>query len=65
MILCGEQAYSFNFRIRQAESSADEAVAALIALGYKPTDAEKMVKKVAKADLTSEQLIREALKAAL
>ena len=27
--------------LRQAESSADEAVAALIALGYKPTDAEK------------------------
>ena len=51
--------------LRQAESSADEAVAALIALGYKPTDAEKMVKKVAKADLSSEQLIREALKAAL
>ena len=51
--------------LRQAESSADEAVAALIALGYKPTDAEKMVKKVAKTDLSSEQLIREALKAAL
>ena len=51
--------------LRQAESSADEAVAALVALGYKPTDAEKMVKKVAKADLSSEQLIREALKAAL
>ena len=46
-------------------TSADEAIAALIALGYKPTDAEKMVKKVAKADLSSEQLIREALKAAL
>ena len=51
--------------IPSTESSADEAIAALIALGYKPTDAEKMVKKVAKADLTSEQLIREALKAAL
>ncbi len=51
--------------LRQAESSADEAVAALVALGYKPIDAEKMVKKVAKADLSSEQLIREALKAAL
>ena len=34
----------------QSESSVDEAVAALVALGYKPTDAEKMVKKVAKAD---------------
>ena len=51
--------------LRQTESSTDEAVAALVALGYKPTDAEKMVKKVAKTDLSSEQLIREALKAAL
>ena len=33
--------------LRQAESSTDEAVAALVALGYKPTDAEKMVKKCA------------------
>ncbi|OOF37733.1 Holliday junction branch migration protein RuvA [Rodentibacter heidelbergensis] len=47
------------------ENAIDEAVAALIALGYKPTDAEKMVKRVGKAELTSEQLIREALKAAL
>ena len=44
---------------------AEEAVEALIALGYKPTDAEKMVKKVNKAGLSSEQLIREALKNAL
>jgi len=36
-----------------------------VGFGYKTTDAEKMVKKVAKADLSSEQLIREALKAAL
>ena len=43
----------------------DDAIAALIALGYKPADAEKMVKKVAKPELSSEQLIREALKAAL
>ncbi len=48
-----------------ADSPVDEAVAALIALGYKPADAEKMVKKVAQPDLTSERLIREALKAAL
>ncbi|WP_439242245.1 Holliday junction branch migration protein RuvA [Lonepinella sp. BR2474] len=45
--------------------AAEDAVSALIALGYKPTDAEKMVKKVVKSDLSSEQLIREALKAAL
>lgn len=48
-----------------ATDPADEARDALIALGYKPTDAEKMIKKVAKPDVTSEQLIREALKAAL
>lgn len=45
--------------------AGDEATAALIALGYKPSDAEKMVKKVKKADLSSEQIIREALKNAL
>ncbi|MCI7718827.1 Holliday junction branch migration protein RuvA [[Pasteurella] aerogenes] len=45
--------------------SLDDAIAALIALGYKPANAEKMVKKVAKPELSSEQLIREALKAAL
>ena len=50
--------------IATAEPS-NEAVAALIALGYKPVDAEKMVKKVSKPALSSEQLIREALKAAL
>lgn len=44
---------------------SDEAIEALIALGYKPSDAEKMIKKVNKADLTREQLIREALKNAL
>ena len=49
----------------QNETPLDEAVSALIALGYKPTEAEKMVKKVAKPDLNSEKLIREALKAAL
>lgn len=49
----------------QPESAAEEAVAALIALGYKATEAEKMVKRVVKPELSSEQLIREALKAAL
>ncbi|QLB21233.1 Holliday junction DNA helicase RuvA [Vespertiliibacter pulmonis] len=44
---------------------ADEAREVLIALGYKPADAEKMIKKVNKTGVTSEQLIREALKNAL
>ena len=49
----------------QNETPLDEAVSALIALGYKPAEAEIMVTKVAKPDLNSEKLIREALKAAL
>lgn len=44
---------------------ADEARDALITLGYKPADAEKMIKKVNKVGATSEQLIREALKNSL
>ncbi|WP_150540008.1 Holliday junction branch migration protein RuvA [Actinobacillus vicugnae] len=44
---------------------ADEARDALVALGYKLADAEKMIKKVNKVGATSEQLIREALKASL
>ena len=49
----------------RVENSSDEAISALIALGYKPSEAEKMVERVAKPELTSEQVIREALKAAL
>jgi Holliday junction DNA helicase RuvA len=45
-----------------AESSASEAVSALVALGYKPADAAKMVKSVANDEATSEELIRSALK---
>lgn len=52
---------------KQADSEA-EAVSALVALGYKPQEASKMVNKVIKttgADVDCEVLIREALKAAL
>ena len=41
------------------------AVAALVALGYKPQEASRMVSKIAKPDASSETLIREALRAAL
>jgi holliday junction DNA helicase RuvA len=44
-----------------APSYADEAVKALEALGYKPQDANKMVKKLDDGQKTCEQLIREAL----
>lgn len=43
----------------------DEAVEALIALGYKPTQASQMVSKHTSADLTVEEVIRKALKASL
>ena len=42
-----------------------EAVAALVALGYKPQEASRMVNKVGRPDADCETLIREALRAAL
>ncbi|MDA9558160.1 Holliday junction branch migration protein RuvA [Vibrio sp.] len=44
------------------QSNTDEAVSALLALGYKPTQASKVVSQVAKPGMTSEEVIREALK---
>lgn len=43
-------------------SSRDEAIGALLALGYKRAQAEAAIKKVATEDASSEQLIRDALK---
>lgn len=54
-----------NVAAGQVQDPAGEARDALIALGYKPADAEKMIKKVNKTGATSEQLIREALKNSL
>ena len=42
---------------------SDDAVSALITLGYKPKDAERAIKNVYHSELSSEQLIRDALKA--
>lgn len=50
---------------RTKDDAEGEAVAALIALGYKPQEASRMVSKVAKPDDNSETLIRNALRAAL
>lgn len=47
------------------DDPASEAVAALISLGYKAPEAEKMVKRVAQAGMSSEMLIRDALKSAI
>ncbi len=43
--------------------TSHDAVCALITLGYKPNEAERAVKNSYNANLSSEQLIREALKA--
>lgn len=45
-----------------AQDASDEAVSALVALGYKSAQAEKVVKQVATEDMSSEQVIREALR---
>ncbi len=47
------------------QSSQDEAISALIALGYKYSQAEKTVKKVTLDGMKSEKIIREALRAML
>ena len=49
-----------------ANDPTTEAMHALIALGYKPAEASKMVRAVeAEAETTAEQLIREALRASV
>ncbi|MBC7003765.1 Holliday junction branch migration protein RuvA [Photobacterium sp. BZF1] len=40
----------------------DEAVSALVALGYKPQQASKVVAQVAQPEMTSEAIIRDALR---
>ncbi len=45
-----------------AANAQEEAISALMALGYKPQQAEKVVKQSMQPGITSEALIREALK---
>ena len=45
----------------QAANAEGEAVAALVALGYKPAEAQRMVRAVASPGQASEELIRAAL----
>ncbi len=45
-----------------AENYEEEALSALLALGYKPTQASKVIAQVKQPGMTSETLIREALK---
>jgi len=48
-----------------ANDAESEAVSALVALGYKPQEASKMISKVGRAGADCETLIREALRAAI
>jgi Holliday junction DNA helicase RuvA len=48
-----------------SNSQADDAVSALISLGYKPQEASRYVLAVATPDMSSEEIIREALKASV
>ena len=47
------------------EAPSHEAVNALVALGYKQAEAERMVRSVARPELDAEALIREALRSTL
>ncbi len=60
-----EQSSEPHIVAHESNDPAAEAAEALVALGYKPADAEKMIKKLNKSGMTSEQLIGEALKNAL
>ncbi|MGB5442033.1 MAG: Holliday junction branch migration protein RuvA [Gammaproteobacteria bacterium] len=44
-------------------SPIEDAVSALVGLGYKPNEASRMVRAVESAELSSEQIIRQALQA--
>ncbi|MES9898821.1 MAG: Holliday junction branch migration protein RuvA [Sedimenticola sp.] len=46
-----------------ADNPVSDAVGALVALGYKPNDAARMVRLVESEGLSSEEIIRQALKA--
>ena len=49
----------------RTQSPIEDAVSALISLGYKPNDASRMVSKVETQDQSSEDIIRHALKSSL
>lgn len=49
----------------EAPGAMEEAVSALIALGYRPQEASRFVHGVAKDGMKSEEIIREALKASI
>jgi len=51
--------------ISKSATAVEDAISALIGLGYKPQEASRLVHAVAMDDMDSELLIREALKASI
>ena len=51
-----------NNKARSHKAPVDEAVSALISLGYKPSEASRYVLAIAEDNMSSEELIRKALK---
>ena len=49
----------------RASNQSDDAVSALIALGYKPQEASRLVFAITTDEMTSEQIIRQALRASV
>ena len=64
-VASGSMGASNDSALMAAISPLEEAVSALVALGYKQQDADKRVRAVAKDGADSEQLIRAALQSAL
>ena len=52
-------------KVEHNADPVEEAVSALIALGYKPPQASRMVSQIDSHDLSSEEIIRDALKASI
>jgi Holliday junction DNA helicase RuvA len=62
VLIPGTPSLDINNTIVPVNDVREEALSALVALGYKPAQASKVIQSVYKDDLTSEQLIREALR---
>ena len=50
-------------QVAVSASPVEEAVSALVGLGYKPQEASRMVRSIENVDLSSEDIIRQALQA--
>lgn len=66
-LFAADAPFALTSEVQTAETNdaESEAVAALVALGYKPQEASRMVARVGKPNADCETLIREALRAAI